>query len=124
MTTILVVDDLADAASAMAMLFESRGFNCVVASNGPEALNLAQRHEPQIVVMDLSMPTMDGFSTAKHIRELQIPQPYLIALSALEGNYIEAFTDVAGFDFYIRKPAASKEILELVDRLNGQTRPS
>lgn len=124
MTTLLIVDDLDDATSSMAMLFESRGHTCLVARNGSEALSLVKRHEPHIVIMDLSMPTMDGFLTAKHIRALQIRQPHLIALSGLEGGYIGAFTEVAGFDFYLKKPAAADEIVTLVDNLKDQVRAS
>jgi CheY-like chemotaxis protein len=107
MTTIhvLLVEDNLDNQDMMKFLLERAGYVVSTANTGLEALEAAHREKPDIILMDLSMPDMDGWTAAKEIKQDSaldgIP---LIAVTAhtLPGDRRRAFD--AGFDSYISKP--------------------
>jgi len=118
MAKILVVDDCADITASLAMLFEVHGHETCEAANGRECLHAVVRFAPQVVVLDLDMPILDGFSAA---RELCLGggagRPRLVALSGLSGFDVEAQSRAAGFDHFLMKPPDIDEFLKLVNAL-------
>lgn len=68
MKRILVVDDEASIAETLSIVFEDEGFRCAIASNGADALAEARRDRPDLVVLDLMMPVMDGRATLQALR--------------------------------------------------------
>lgn len=123
MTNILVVDDAVDVAELLAMLFEACGHETHVAFDGAQGLQQAKRFMPHIIFLDLDMPVLDGFGTAKAIRAApDTDHPFIIALTAKVGSDIQARTQAAGFDFYLQKPADTNALLALVDDLGGRER--
>src|SRR6185312_3261592 len=102
---ILVVDDNKDAANSLAMLLNLRGHDAFVAYDGLEALEKTQRLAPDIILMDLGMPRLDGVEAAKRLRA--IPGGEKLKIMALTGwgaAQDRARTRAAGFDLHIVKP--------------------
>lgn len=103
---VLVVEDNADAAGAMAELLRLNGHVCWVAADGIEALRLFDEREPEAVVLDLGLPGMDGLEVAARIRQKQAGHhALLIALTGHGGEATIKAAREAGFDHHLLKPA-------------------
>ena len=100
---ILVVDDNTDAAELMAELFERSGHRTAVAFDGPSALEIAATFAPEIAVLDIGLPVMDGYELARRLRE-QIAKIHLIALTGYGQSSDRARALDAGFDVHLVKP--------------------
>jgi CheY-like chemotaxis protein len=103
--SVLVVDDNRDAADSLQLLFEVYGYRAACEYDGQAALAAARAVLPDIVVMDLGMPGLDGYQTARQMREM--PGGERIVLIALTGWGHDAAreqTRAAGFDHHIVKP--------------------
>jgi CheY-like chemotaxis protein len=115
---ILVVDDVSDAAYSLAMLCELFGAEAKVARDGVEALILAADFRPEVVLMDITMPHMDGYEAARRIRGQEWGQS--VVLIALTGwgrrSDIDAALE-AGFDGHLLKPVEADALITLVTDL-------
>ena len=122
---ILVVDDDPDILDALSMILESRGYQVVSAHDGVEGLANLKAEMPDLMVLDLLMPKMDGFAVLK---ELQDPRwskygniPVLILTSVREEasrRRYELETGLElGVDDYVEKPVPPEVLLERVDKL-------
>ena len=113
---VLVVDDTQDVADSLALLLEMLGAQVRIAYSGPQALAACAEFEPELVFLDLSMPQMDGFETARHLRAS--PSGRATSLIALTG-WGEKDTcrraEEAGFDRHLTKPAAISELKALLE---------
>ena len=110
---ILVVDDNNDAAESMAMMLRMSGHEVLTAENGLEALRLAPAFQPQAVLLDLGMPKLNGYDTARRMREL--PWGRDIAIVALTGWGQPADRDrtlAAGFNAHLVKPVHHHTLVE------------
>lgn len=83
-----------------------------VACNGKEALEMAQKHSPDVLVMDLQMPLMDGFSASQEIKRL-LPQAQIIAYSSLEGVKKET----NAIDAFCSKETPTEDLVNLIKQL-------
>jgi CheY-like chemotaxis protein len=102
---VLVVDDNQDAAQTLAMVLEIGGHEVLLAHDGAAALEIAARHQPSVVFLDIGMPGMDGYETAARLRTL--PGGALRTLVALTGWGTEGDREKslsAGFDLHLTKP--------------------
>ncbi|MDO8048619.1 ATP-binding protein [Janthinobacterium sp. SUN211] len=117
---VLVVDDNLDAADALQSLFQLEGYAASVAYGGAQALAAVDRSWPQLVVMDLGMPDMDGYEAARQIR--QRAQGREVLLIALTGwGEARSRTEQAGFDHHLTKPVDFAAIAALLEqRLAGR----
>jgi CheY-like chemotaxis protein len=102
---ILVVDDNVDAAESLAVLLRLEGHEVRLAPDGPAALAAAQAEPPEMIVLDLGMPGMDGFEVARHLRG----QPWsdgvlLVALTGWAQEDDRRRCYEAGFDGHLPKP--------------------
>jgi PAS domain S-box-containing protein len=121
--TILVVDDHAANRSVLVSLLGYVGHRVVEAADGREALALAQRERPSLVITDLLMPVMDGFDLARRLREdaalAAVPVVFYTA------TYVEsdarALADACGVRHILTKPAEPEEILRVVGEILGGT---
>jgi CheY-like chemotaxis protein len=112
---VLVVDDNRDAADTLAMLLEAEGCECHTAYSGEEALALAERDHPDVVILDLFMPQMTGDEVARALRRGPHGRDMtLIAHTAMSSYLYRQEIAEAGFDHHLVKPAALDELLALV----------
>lgn len=116
----LVVDDL-DLHSKLTLRFLNRvGVKADVALNGEEALKKFQSCPYNLVFLDLNMPYMDGFTTTRKIRELQLPErPFLVACSASIAINARERCLREGFDAYLPKPIHPEDLLDVMDQFRS-----
>jgi two-component system cell cycle response regulator DivK len=118
--TILVVEDDEDNRDILCTLLSLRGFDVIEAADGQQALELARTGRPDLILMDLKMPVMNGLAAARAIR--QRPEPHLravpiVALSAYHPSQHGAVALAAGCDDYILKPVDHAQLEAVIDRL-------
>ena len=123
--TVLVVDDEPAVRRVLAMRLEVAGYRVVIAEDGEEALAVFAREQPDLVVLDVMMPKLDGFAVCRRLRaESAVPIIFLSALDAISEKV--AGLDL-GADDYLVKPFALAELLArvraLVRRTNGRDSP-
>jgi CheY-like chemotaxis protein len=112
---VLVVDDNRDAADTLQSLFQLEGYAASVAYGGAQALAAVDMAWPQLVVMDLGMPDMDGYAAARQIRQrAQGRDVLLIALTGWGQGEARARTEQAGFDHHLTKPVDFDAIAALL----------
>jgi CheY-like chemotaxis protein len=115
---VLVVDDYDEIRLVTRRALESFGYEVVEASNGDEAVKVAQAETPDIILMDLSMPKMDGFATIHRLRRLlglrDVP---VIAFSAHTAKEIREDALAAGYSDYITKPVRLEKLKAVLERL-------
>jgi PAS domain S-box-containing protein len=123
---ILVVDDNVDAASLLATMLEIHGHETRLAHDGPEAMAVAGDYRPDVVVLDIGLPTIDGHETAKWIRQ----QPWgrdilLVAVTGWGHPEERRRSKEAGFDHHLVKPADPMMLADLIAAPQAaQVRPS
>jgi CheY-like chemotaxis protein len=114
---VLIVDDYRDSADSLGMLFRKAGCQTRICYNGNDALHAAEEFLPQVVVLDLLMPDMDGYEVARQISE-RFPnsRPIVVAMSGYgqQGEQHKAALAAAGFDFYFLKPADIREVFDTI----------
>jgi len=117
---VLVVDDNRDAADSLQALFEMENCNVATAYDGYEAVQAVESAMPDMIVMDLGMPTMDGYEAARRIRSTPGAQGVLmIALTGWGQSDARQRTIEAGFDYHMIKPVNFDEIKRLASsRIN------
>ncbi len=115
-TTILVVDDVRDNLILISLSLQSYGYRVLTAANGAEAIETALVARPDLILMDIAMPEMDGLTAARRLRlhpELQhIP---IIALTAFDTNGFRQAASDAGFDGYLTKPVDFERLNRLIE---------
>ncbi|WP_367874678.1 PAS domain S-box protein [Luteolibacter sp. Populi] len=118
---VLVVDDGKTTADILAMFFEMEGREVEVAYDGEDAVAAATVRMPQLILMDLGMPRMDGFEAARRIR--QLPGGADVTMVALSGWGRESDKEQsskAGFDEHLVKPVSPTDLRGLMERLGGK----
>lgn len=109
---ILIVDDEPNILMSLDFLMRKEGFEVLVARNGTEALDSLAHHQPDLVLLDIMMPDVDGYEICKHIRSTAEHQNCkVIFLSAKSKETdIQKGYDI-GADFYITKPFSNKVLI-------------
>jgi two-component system alkaline phosphatase synthesis response regulator PhoP len=118
MSKILLVDDEQDILEFMSYTLRKEGYEVLTSINGVEAIEVAKKANPQLIILDIMMPEMDGIETCKEMRSIGSLKNVLIAfLSARNEDY----TQIAGFDVgaddYIIKPIRPKVFLSRIQAL-------
>jgi DNA-binding response OmpR family regulator len=109
---IMVVEDEGDTVFLLKNILRMAGFNVMSASSGEEALQKIGMHEPDLILLDLMMPEMDGWETFEYIRKMtETPVIFISALSSKE-HIIKGLR--TGVDDYITKPFHNEEVVERV----------
>lgn len=108
---ILIADDNVDAAESLGLLIELEGHTVHLARDGREALAMAQRLRPQVAILDIGMPGMDGNTVARCIRDsLPDERMLMVAVTGRGLAQDRAHTRAAGFDHHFTKPVALGEL--------------
>jgi len=114
---ILVVDDNVDSAETMSMLLRIWGHSVTTAHNGTEALRLARKHAPQMILLDIGLPGMDGYEVARRLRKLgKARRALLLAVTGYSQPDDRLHALAAGFDDYLVKPVDAGELRQFVGR--------
>lgn len=118
MSKILIAEDNATNRELFRELLEARGYTVVEACDGPEALRMIDQAQPDILLLDIGMPVLDGFAVVRAIRE----NPRVAALPvlavtayAMQGDRERILS--SGFDGYLSKPINAKSLAEELERL-------
>jgi CheY-like chemotaxis protein len=120
--TILLVDDNQDSTRALGMLLEHFGHEVVTAHDGAEALRKADEVRPDVGLLDLGLPVLDGYQVAQALRERPGGERLLlVAISGYGQPNDRARSKAAGFDHHLVKPVDCGALLEL---LQQRTRPA
>src|SRR5437773_1907517 len=106
--TVLVVDDEEAIAEAVRARLESEGYRVVVAYDGPEAIRKHVEHEPDIVVLDLMLPGMDGLEVCKEIQRNRWTPVLMLTARTEEADKVAGFA--VGADDYLTKPFSPREL--------------
>jgi CheY-like chemotaxis protein len=116
---VLIAEDYADTRLMTRILLESIGFEVIEARDGAEAIVQAQRTHPDLVLMDIAMPVLNGITAATMIHQLESCEDIpIIALTAFGREYVEKASDY-GFDAVIEKPVDMDDlVMVLQERLN------
>jgi CheY-like chemotaxis protein len=115
---VLLVEDTEDNRFMMRMLLEMSGYRVAEATNGAEAVRTAEHEKPELILMDLSLPLVDGLAATRRIRELpDLRNVPIIAVSAHDSADFHAEALAAGCDAYITKPIDFTELEDLITRL-------
>jgi PAS domain S-box-containing protein len=112
---LLLVDDSVDAATLLAMVLEADGYDVRVAHEGKQALEVAAQFEPEIVLLDLGLPGMDGFQLAREMRKLvHTANALLVAVTGYGQAADRLRSQEAGFDHHLVKPVSADEIQRVI----------
>ncbi len=101
--TVLVVDDFDDTRLLLRTWFERRGFRVVEAENGMEAIDLAEEESPDLIIMDVQMPHLDGLAATRRIR-MQLRSVPIIVVSAYGADQFRDLALAAGCNEYVSTP--------------------
>jgi len=116
--TILVVEDAEDARYLMRLELERLGYLVIEAEDGKRAVEMALADRPDIILMDLSLPVMDGFAATEKIRATDgLEGVPIIAVTAHQETDFRAGAKAAGFDAYVTKPIDIDWLSELIQGL-------
>lgn len=119
---VLVVDDSTDTATSTAELLTAHGFVVQETTNGHEAIQMAHAEMPDVVLLDLSMPVVDGFEVARQIRAGVHPGARPPILIAVTGHGYEddlARTAAAGFHRHLTKPVEPALLIDVLRQLRS-----
>lgn len=117
-TTVMVVEDFEDNRFMMRRLLELSGYNVLEAINGEEAVKKAQLERPDLILMDLSLPLLDGLAATRRIREVEdLREIPIVAVSAHDTSDFHADALAAGCNDYVTKPIDFDELESLLARL-------
>ncbi len=118
---VLVVDDGRNAADILALFFEMEGHQVGVAYDGLEAVAQAELLRPQLILMDIGMPKLDGLEAARRIRSQEGGgNIVIVALSGWDQEAHKRQCAEAGFDDHLAKPVEPNELRSLIDRYHGR----
>ncbi len=115
----LVIDDSPDVADSLALLLKTFGADVRVARSGGEGLAICPEFAPELILLDISMPGMDGFETAQRLRKLPTARnASLVALTGRGEQDMRRRVQQAGFDRHLTKPADLNELASLLEASN------
>lgn len=120
---IMVVDDEEDVVRALGMRLKSAGYEVITAMDGMSATQMAVKHQPDLILLDIGMPGGDGHTVAQRLKSnlktLTVPIIYLTARANQEDMRKATDLGAAG---YLLKPFKSERLLSLVERVLGESR--
>jgi len=121
--TILLAEDHVDSRDALRALLEAYGFRVIIASNGREAVDLALAAHPDLVLMDVMMPVMDGIQATRALRATKdFAQVPIIALTAMDGAREPALA--AGCNGFVAKPLDIRQFVSTIGHWLARSVPA
>jgi len=114
---VLIVDDDHEIVESVRYALEANGFEVMVARDGNQGLSMAEREDPDLVILDMMMPKRSGFLVLEKLRRSRPVPLRVIMITANEGSRHKAYAEMLGVDDYIRKPFAMDRLMDSVKRL-------
>ena len=114
---ILLVDDDGEIIESLKYALGSKGYEILIARDGNQGLAMADREDPDLVILDMMMPKRSGFLVLEKLRQSRPVPIRVIMITANEGSRHKAYAEMLGVDDYIRKPFAMDRLIESVNRL-------
>ncbi|TAN68144.1 MAG: response regulator [Methylobacter sp.] len=112
---ILVIDDYSDAAESLALMLQTKGYDAITAECGEQGVERAIDFRPQIVLLDIGLPDIDGYEVAKRLRKLPETQgAILIALTGYGQPEDHERSRASGFDYHLLKPVDTEALSALL----------
>lgn len=121
--TILVVEDEVSISTLLKYNLEKAGFEVLIAHDGKEGLNMAIEHSPDLMILDLMLPTLDGMEVCKEIRSQKRNIP-IIMLTARDDEFDKVLGLELGADDYMTKPFSPREVIARVKAVLRRFTPS
>jgi CheY-like chemotaxis protein len=119
--TVLVVEDFEDNRFMMRRLLEMSGYRVVEAVNGEQAVEAAVEERPDLILMDLSLPKLDGLAATRRIRQHEgLARTPIVAVSAHDTTDFHADALAAGCNEYVTKPIDFDQLEALLEKLLGK----
>jgi CheY-like chemotaxis protein len=114
---ILLVEDNDDARAVYSMVLKHAGYTVLEAIDGITAMNMTLKHQPHLVLLDISIPEVDGMSVGAWIKaNAQTAETLVVALTAYDGQADRDLAAHLGFDDYLAKPIEPRDLLVAVSR--------
>ncbi|MDG3003677.1 response regulator [Paludisphaera mucosa] len=117
--TILLVDDDHEIVESMRTILENRGYRILVARDGNSGLMVAERENPDLLILDMMMPKKSGFLVLEKLRSRPGGLIPTIMITGNEGSRHRAYAEMLGVRDYIRKPFAMEKLVRSIDRVLG-----
>lgn len=114
---ILIVDDDYEIVDSLRYALEDHGYLVVVARDGNQGLALAERENPDLMILDMMMPKRSGFLVLEKLRRVRETPLPVIMITGNEGSRHKAYAELLGVNDYIRKPFAMDRLLQAVANL-------
>jgi DNA-binding response OmpR family regulator len=114
---VLIVDDDHEIVESVRFALESNGFEVLVARDGNQGLAMAEKEDPDLVILDMMMPKRSGFLVLEKLRRTRPVPLRVIMITANEGSRHKAYAEMLGVDDYIRTPFAMDRLMDSVKRL-------
>jgi len=115
--TVTVVEDYDDTRLLLRQVLETRGYRVLEAINGQQAVDIAEREHPDLILMDLDLPILDGIAATQRIRQhAELTKVPIVAVTAYPMSYTHVKAFAKGCDEYMAKPIDLNELTELLNR--------
>ncbi|HZN08519.1 MAG TPA: response regulator [Pyrinomonadaceae bacterium] len=110
--TVLIAEDSRDTRIMLKRAFELKGYSVIEAEDGSEAVELAKKHHPNLLVVDLNMPVIDGLETIKQVRDHEAPGEHvpIMAITAFDVYGMKEAALELGCNTYLSKPLDMEEL--------------
>lgn len=119
---ILIVDDEPDVIVILGLRLKIAGFEVITGSNGFQAIELAQKEKPDLIILDVKMPGMDGYTTFKKLRDdPETSSISVVFFTALQPQAAQAKVEELGADGFLSKTADPQEVLSIIRKISEQT---
>jgi CheY-like chemotaxis protein len=116
---VLIVEDYPEAAAILEIMLRNVGHEVGIARDGPAALTKAQADQPDVVLLDIGLPVMDGFEVAKHLKRAGGRPPFIIALTGYGQEEDYRRSSQSGIDLHLLKPVEPAALLHVLKRFQA-----
>ena len=121
--TIMVVDDNPDIITIVRTILEGKGYNVLSASSGPELLEMLKTQKPDLIILDIMMPEMDGLEVLTRLKGMNDTTAIPIILLTAKVQYEDVLGGYKlGADYYITKPFTSTQLVNGINLLLGEAK--
>src|SRR5690348_10100722 len=118
--TILLVDDDAEIVDSMRTILDAKGYRVLVARDGNAGLTVAERENPDLIVLDMMMPKKSGFLVLEKLKGRAGGLIPTIMITGNEGSRHRAYAEFLGVKGYIRKPFAMEKLVRSIEKVLGE----